>query len=142
MKLTQIQKEWETDSPIDITEIALAAADIPRLHSKYQILLTNENIWISKLQETLKTRSREIRKEIESGGFDSDTIKGDYLEMKNRITMKQDIEALVSQNAEIMKLQSQIVMSREKINFLESVIKILMQRTYQIKNIIEAMKEY
>ena len=54
--------------------------------------------------------------------------------------LKNDIEAYIHADEEVIKNKFKIMMSEEKVNYLESIIKTLNNRNFLIKNAIDWRK--
>jgi len=63
----------------------------------------------------------------------------DPIENEKRI-LKEQIRYFIDADKELLKLQTKIEYQKEKVDFLESILKMLNNRTFQIKNIIEWKK--
>jgi hypothetical protein len=58
MKLSEIQKEWEKDAPINELNLGTEATRVPILHSKYLSILGNSKLQLRKAESSYyNTRS-------------------------------------------------------------------------------------
>ena len=135
MNLEEIQSEWEKDSKIDRTELGEESIKIPSLHSKYYQMYSRERLQQARLVETLKLL-RKDKWDYYSGNLDKDELeeKGWYpFQMK---VLKSDIPMYIDSDQEIVESNLKVAYSKEKVDFLEAIIRTLNLRSYQINNAI------
>jgi len=136
MNLEQISEEWRKDSPIDSTELAIASLKIPELHSKYLKIYFGERQRMKGLEFQLKELS--IKKyEHYNGRLSYDELEELGWQPFVKKLMKNEIDMYIDSDKDIMAITMKIAAQKEKIEFLEEVIKNLNQRNFQIKNAIE-----
>ena len=135
MNLEEIQNEWDKDSKIDRTELGEESIKIPVLHSKYYQMYSRERLQQARLVETLKLL-RKDKWDYYSGNLDKDELeeKGWYpFQMK---VLKSDIPMYIDSDQEIVESNLKVAYSKEKVDFLEAIIRTLNLRSYQINNAI------
>ena len=135
MNLEEIQNEWEKDSKIDRTELGQESIKIPALHSKYYQMYSRERLQQARLVETLKLL-RKDKWDYYSGNLDKGELeeKGWYpFQMK---VLKSDIPMYIDSDQEIVESNLKVAYSKEKVDFLEAIIRTLNLRSYQINNAI------
>lgn len=139
MKLDEIMTEWESDSKIDKSELALESLRIPELHHKYYKIFTHEALVLRKLKsdhDVLKFQKWEFytqgpTKETKDQGWEFPAI--------GKI-IKSEVELYMSADPDIIKSNLSIAHQTEKVQALESILKTIANRTFQIKNAIEFLK--
>lgn len=136
MKLEEIQQLWEKDSTIDRTELGEESLKIPQLHSKYFKIFSSERMTLRKLESDLKVLHKQ-KFEYYSGTLDEQTMKENGWEPNPLRILRTDLPIYLESDKEYSVLQLRIEMQKEKIDFLESIIKSLSTRGYQIKSAIE-----
>jgi hypothetical protein len=72
-----------------------------------------------------------------SGKADPDVYKDDPFDHK---VLKPDIDKYMDADTDIIKSVSKIEYYQTMLNFLDSILKTILNRTYQIKNAIEYMR--
>ena len=135
MNLEEIQNEWDKDSKIDRTELGEESIKIHALHSKYYQMYSRERLQQARLVETLKLL-RKDKWDYYSGNLDKDELeeKGWYpFQMK---VLKSDIPMYIDSDQEIVESNLKVAYSKEKVDFLEAIIRTLNLRSYQINNAI------
>ena len=135
--LDSIQKMWETDSVIDPDNLHTESLNIPVLHAKY-FDLYNTIFLLRKKAEQQKRNIRHERYEYYSGKADPDV----YVEnpfpkkIRDKDTMQKYLDADEKLSTVCLKIDYYDTM----LVYIESILKMIQNRTYQIKNAIEYMK--
>lgn len=136
MNLDEIQTLWETDSKIDPDNLHEESIKIPSLHSKYYKIYNN----ILLLKKMEESKLKVLKKEkwmYYSGKADPEIYKETPFDHK---VLKPDIERYMDADSELIKASSKIDYYQAMINYLDSILKTILNRTYQIKNAIEFMR--
>ena len=136
MKFDELHQLWEKDSCIDRTELGEESLRIPQLHSKYFKLYSAERMTLRKLESELKVLYR-LKFEYYSGTLDQDTLEEKGWSPNPLRILRTDLPMYLESDNEYSNLQLKIDIQKEKVDFLESVIKSLHTRGYQIKSAIE-----
>lgn len=139
MKLEEIQLLWEQDSKIDRTELGEESLRIPQLHSKYFKLFSSERLLLRKLEDDYN-KLFVLKSEYYNGSICEEDLKANGWEPFMLKILKSDIPTYMRADNDISKLQLRIDMQNEKVDFLESIIKNLPARGYQIKSAIDWIK--
>ena len=132
--LPTIQQMWEKDSKIDIDNLHTESLNIPVLHSKYYDIYNNLML-LRKKAEQQKKNTRHERYEYYSGKADPDVYIKDPFpkKIRDKDTMSKYLDADEKLSGVSLKIEYYDVM----ILYLESILKQISNRTYQIKNSIE-----
>lgn len=136
MKLEDIQAAWKEDSNIDRTELGEESLKIPQLHSKYFNMFSLERMTLKKLEADYKRMLR-LKHEYYTGVISEEDLKEQGWEPFQLKILRTDLNMYLDSDADIQQLQLRIEMQKEKVDFLESAIKSLTVRGYQIKAAIE-----
>lgn len=136
MKLEEIQQHWDQDSNIDRSELGEESLRIPQLHSKYFKIFSTERMTLRKLEADLKVLHKQ-KFEYYNGTLDEDTLKSNGWDPNPLKILRTDLPMYLESDKEYSTLQLRIEMQKEKIDFVESIIKSLTTRGYQIKSAIE-----
>jgi hypothetical protein len=139
MKLEDILTEWEKDSKIDNTELADESLKIPQLHSKYYKMYLAERLQCKKMKSEFKQLYR-TKFEYYNGTISDEELNDLGWEPFALRVLKADIPIYIDADSDLITLQSKIDIQEEKVNFLESAIKSLTARGYNIKSAIEWIK--
>ena len=134
INLDKIQSMWQEDCKIDIDNMHEESIKVPQLHSKYHEILNNLILLRTKAQKIQKSVRHE-RYEYYSGKADPEVYEKEPFPKKVRdkdaIIRYMDADDRVSDAN--LKVEYYDVM----INYTESILKQISNRTYQIKNSIE-----
>ena len=136
MKLDDIYQEWEKDSDINRIELGDEALRIPKLHHKYFKIFTQERLTLRKLEFDLKQLKLEKYEFFTQGPTPEQHEKGWKLPPQGKI-LKSDANNYVDADPDVINIALRIGMQLEKIELLESVIKTLTNRGFNIKSAIE-----
>ncbi len=136
MKIDDIYAEWEKDSQINRSELGEEALNIPKLHHKYFKIFTNERLLLRKQEAELKQLKLEKLEFYTLGPTEETHAKGWRLPPQGKI-LKSEVNNYIDADADIIQLTLKIGIQNEKIALLESIIKSLTARGFNIKAAIE-----
>lgn len=136
MTLEELFDVWAVDSKIDRTELGEESIKIPQLHHKYYKLFSIERLGMVKLQEDLRMLKKDLF-EYYNGNMSRDELLDRQWEQNPLKILKSDISTYIDSNKEVVDLNLKIAYAKEKVEFLESVIRSLNNRGYQLKNAID-----
>lgn len=139
MKLEEILELWKEDSNVDVVEIGDEAMKIAKLHHKYFQILVNERMILRQFEADMKKLKLEKYEFFTQGPNEETQEKGWKLPAKGLI-LKADIPMYMDADPDMIRLSLRIGMQQEKIELLESVIKIIMNRGYNLKVALEWQK--
>ena len=139
MKLEEIQEVWSIDSEIDDFELDAELLKITKLHSKYYKMFSNENMMLYKLESELKLLQLDKFEFYTQGNTKETMEKGWTLPAKGMV-IKSEVPMYMEADRDIIKLNLKIALQREKVEFLESIIKTFNNRGFNIKSAIEFRK--
>ena len=134
INLDKIQSMWQEDCKIDIDNMHEESIKIPQLHSKYHEILNNLILLRTKAQKIQKSVRHE-RYEYYSGKADPEVYEKEPFPKKVR-----DKEALIrymDADDRVSDANLKVEYYDVMINYTESILKQISNRTYQIKNSIE-----
>jgi len=135
--LDYIQKMWEKDSKMDIDNLHTESLNIPSIHAKY-FDLYNTIFLLRKKAEQQKRNIRHERYEYYSGKADPDV----YVEnpFPKKIRDKDTMQKYLDADEKLSTVCLKIDYYDTILVYIESILKMIHNRTYQIKNAIEYMK--
>lgn len=136
MNIDEITEIWKEDSNIDRTELGDEALKIPSLHQKYYKIYINEKLILRKQEASLKQLKLDKYEFFSQGPNEETQAKGWKLPAKGLI-LKTDIPMYIDADADIINMTLKIGYQQEKVDFLESIIKSLNNRGYNIKSAID-----
>jgi hypothetical protein len=135
--LESIQEMWEKDAKIDPDNLHTESLNIPILHAKYFDLYNNVNL--------LKKRAEHQRKQIRHERYEYFTGKADpdvYIEnpFPKKIRDKETLQGYLDSDEKLSQVVLKIEYYETLLNYIDSILKVIQNRTYQIKNAIEFIK--
>ncbi len=136
MDIDEIQTLWKEDSQIDDDNLHGESTRIPALHAKYYQIL-NKMILLKKMEETKFKISIKEKWQYYTGKADPEIYIDKPFDYK---VLRQDIDKYMDADPDLIKISSKIEYYQVMINFLDSILKTINNRTYQIKNAIEWQK--
>lgn len=132
--LEKIQEMWEKDSKIDPDNLHIESLNTPSLHSKY-FEIYNNILLLKKKAEQQKRNIRHQKYEYYTGKADPDV----YIEnpfpkkIRDKDTLQKYMDADENLSQASLKVEYYDVM----LQYLQDILKMIHNRTYQIKNAIE-----
>ena len=134
INLDKIQSMWQEDCKIDIDNMHEESIKVPQLHSKYHEILNNLILLRTKAQKIQKSVRHE-RYEYYSGKADPEVYEKEPFPKKVR-----DKDALIrymDADERVSDANLKVEYYDVMINYTESILKQVSNRSYQIKNSIE-----
>ena len=126
---------WAEDSKIDRTELGEESIKIPQLHHKYYKMYSLERLNLVKLQEEMKILKKD-KVEYYTGTMAEEDLKERGWQPNPLRILKTDIPVHMEADKDFVDLNLKIAYNKEKVEFLEAVVKTLNIRSYQINNAI------
>ena len=139
MNLDQIRKMAQEDIPMDKTELDVESMKTPQLHNKYLILYTDEKLILTKLNSELKVLERN-KWLYYTGKMSQEQLEEYGWEPFDLNILKTDIDRFMQADGDIITLSNKVALQKEKVNYLENVIKIINNRQWSIRSTIDWLK--
>ena len=140
MKLTDIQDMWKEDSKIDETNLGRESIRTPLLHSKYINLLANSKLAVRKA-ESEYLMLRRIKYRYYRGELTAIELQSLQWEQWQGVKpIKNEMDEFLQTDADLIKSQDKVEYLKTITYQLESIIKSLGSRTWDIKGGIEWTK--
>ena len=135
--LETIQEMWEKDAKIYRDNLHDESLNIPSLHAKY-FQIYNTIFLLRKKAEQQRKNIRHERYEYFSGKADPDVYVQNPFpkKIRDKDTMTKYLDADEKLSNASLKIEYYDTM----LTYLESILKVIQNRTYQIKNAIEFMR--
>lgn len=137
MDIYELREAWEEDSPLDLLDLAEAAASVPQLHAKYLNYLSDARLMLRrKIANQLRLqRAKEsyymgtmTRDELQEWGWDPYQLSK---------PTKTDLAKILTLDEDMIKSEDKVDYWRTVVGFLESVMKAIGQRSWDVRNAIE-----
>jgi len=135
--LEDLQEMWEKDAKIDRDNLHEESLNVPSLHAKY-FELYNTIFLLRKKAEQQRKNIRHERYEYFSGKADPEVYQKDPFgkKIRDKDTMTKYLDADEKLSNSSLKIDYYDTM----LVYLESILKVIQNRTFQIKNAIEFMR--
>jgi|TARA_R110000765_G_scaffold409805_1_gene508226 hypothetical protein len=139
MNLEDIRRLVGADVKMDKTELDLESIKTPQLHNKYLILFSDEKLILGKLKSDFNILRKNkwlyytgklSLEQLEDFGWDTFDLN----------ILKSDIDKFLDGDDDMITLANRILLQQEKVNYLESVIKIINNRQWNIRSAIDWLK--
>lgn len=140
MKFGAIKDEWKKDQEIDPTNVGNAALETVKITTKYLDILSKEKFRLKKMKEDHRQLEHDTREYF---------MKRDTKEVRERLGKTEGFagKILKSEVRDFVDVENSVVDSRllisaqeEKIDYLNSIIKLLNERNWAIKHYIDWQK--
>ena len=142
MKLESIQELWTSDCILDDLQLDAESKRIPELHNKYFKIFSDEKLRLVKHESKMKELSK-LKWLYYTGKLDKDSLdrlEWEPFELEIKSRNKLDLDRFLNSDKDTIEMQEKIEYQKEKINYLESIIKTVINRNFLIKNIIDWRK--
>lgn len=138
MTIDEIFELWDVDSKIDRNDLGREAIDIPKLHNKYYRIYIQEKLKLIGQESELKQLSA-LRYDFYTGTIDNDTLKNkgwydEFIDIGRKTTLKSEIPRLLEADKYVVDKTLKISIQREKVALLDSIIKSLVNRGFNIRD--------
>lgn len=139
MTIDEILELWKDDSNIDITELANEAIKIPKLHHKYYEIYVKERLLCKKYESQYKQLKLDKYEFYSQGPNEESIEKGWELPAKG-VLLKQDIPMYMEADKDLINMSLKIGYQQEKVDLIESILKSLNSRGFNVKAAIDFIK--
>ena len=133
MDLEQLQLEVDKDLKINDTELDLESLKTPQLHNKYMKHYTKFKLLLTRTEDELRTMKRD-KWEYYTGKADPSVYQAKPFDLK---IMRTDIDKYLEADEDLQRLSQKIAYLITVVDFLDKTIRVIVNRTYTIKNAIE-----
>jgi hypothetical protein len=139
MNIEQIKAQAELDTAIDVNHLDEESTKVPQIHNKYLCILMDEKLLLEKYESNLKILKRD-KWLYYSGKLSEEELKRKGWEPFDLNILKQDLDRFIDSDMEVITLSNKLFLQKEKVNYIESVIKIISNKMWNIRSAIEWIK--
>jgi len=136
MKLDEIHNMWSQDCEMNRIELGEEALKIPKLHSKYLRMFSDERMLLRKLEEDRSTLKL-LKIDYYRGVLPEEDLRANGWEPFRLSVLKSDLPMYLDADQDIVKINLKISVQQEKVDTLEAIIKSISNRGYLIKSAID-----
>jgi len=139
MNIQQIKAQAELDTAIDINHLDDESSKIPQLHNKYLCMLMDEKLILERYESELKVLRRD-KWLYYSGKMSEEELKERGWEPFDLAILKNELDRFIESDASVINLSNKVFLQKEKVNYIESVAKIISNKIWNIRSSIEWIK--
>lgn len=139
MKLENILDMWTEDCQMDKTELGEEALKIPKLHSRYLRMFSEERLLLRKMEEDRRELIK-VKHDYYRGVLPEEDLKANGWEPNRISILKSDLPMHLDADQDVIKQNLKMAIQQEKVDTLESIIKSISNRGYLIKSAIDYEK--
>jgi hypothetical protein len=139
MKLDDIMSHWEKDSSFDRTELGEESLKTPKLHQKYYKIYVQERLQLQKLESEYKELYK-LKFEYFMGSIADDDLKEHGWHPNPLKILRQDMPMHMDADQDIIAISLRMGLQNEKIDYVKSILSMINNRGFQIKNAIDFEK--
>lgn len=138
MKLEEIEALWEKDIKIDRTELDAESLKIPSLHGKYYKIYLREKVQL-KAEDQAYKQFYKLKHEYYTGKLSQSELN-EFGWEPFQFVLKNDLQVYMDADKELCERLLKLNVQKEKVQFLEDIIKTLNTRGFLIKNAIDFIR--
>ena len=139
MNIERIREMVEVDLKMDGTELADESIRIPQLHNKYLNIFHDENLVLRKYETDYKILRRQ-KWEYYSGKMSEDDLKSFGWQPFYHRILRQDLDVYLESDSDLLKIQSKVELQKQKVEYIDSLLKGINGRQWIIRNAIDWKK--
>jgi len=139
MTMDELRKMATDDLSMDETELDKESMRTPQIHNKYLILYTDEKLILGKIQSDLYKLKKD-KWLYYTGKMTKDDLDDRGWETFDLNILKTDIDKFLNSDDDVISLSNRILFQKEKVEYLESIIKIINNRQWSIRAAIDWLK--
>ena len=135
MTLEEIEALWSEDIHIEKTRLGDESLKIPKLHAKYYHIYIREKLTLGKMVEDQR-ELQYILEQFFSKTLTDQELENYGLEYGEKKILKPDIPKAVTNYKDMVTLNMKLLMQKEKVEFLKSIMDMIKNRSFQIKDAV------
>lgn len=139
MNIEEIVSLWDKDSKLDETELGEEATKIPKLHNKYLKIFMGERIALFKMKGERNKLKKNLL-EYYLGELDRDELAELGRDQFYKKLLKNEVDNYLEADDLYIEINLKVAMQQEKVDYLDSIIRSLNNRNFQIKSAIDWYK--
>ena len=139
MNLNDLKAMVADDIVMDDTELDIESLRTPQLHNKYLNFYHDEKLILVKQEEEYKKLYR-LKWEYYTGKLDQESLDTLNWEPFQLNILKADIDKYLNADEDLSLIRMRLSYTKEKVDYLESIIKIISNRQWNIRSAIDWRK--
>lgn len=139
MNLDELKTMIKTDLEIDQTALDAESSRTPQLHNKYLVMFMDERLKLKRMASELSVLRRN-KWLYYTGRMSKEELAQFGWEPFELNILKTEADEMIESDVEYIKASEKVNFQEEKVSYLESVIKIVQNRQWQIRAMIDWLK--
>ena len=139
MNLSDLYEMVQSDLNIDKTELDTESLKTPQLHNKYLIMHSQEKLKLEQLFSERKIKRRD-KWLYYTGKMSEEQLRFHGWEPFDLSILKTDVDRFIDADEDIIRLSAKIVLQEEVVTYLESVVKVISNRQWNIRAALDWIK--
>ena len=139
MNLDELKVMIKKDLDIDQTALDAESSRTPQLHNKYLVMFMDEKLKLKRMNSELSVLRRN-KWLYYTGRMSQEELTQFGWEPFELNILKTEADGMIESDADYIKASEKVNFQEEKVNYLESVIKIVQNRQWQIRAMIDWLK--
>ena len=139
MKIEDIREMINQDTKINSGSLDTEATNIPQIHNKYLCLLMDEKLVLTKYESDLRILNKN-KWLYYSGKMSQEQLKILSWEVFELALLRTDVDRFIESDTDIIVLQNKCVMQREKVSYIEQVVKLIANKIWNIRAALDWIK--
>jgi hypothetical protein len=135
MTLNELIEQAKQDMAFDDTELDKESLRIPQLHNKYLNFYHEEKLRFQGYK-TNYSRMFKLKWEYYTGKLSEDQLKELGWEPFDLKILRQDVDIYLDADKDLVELKNKMSIQEEKVEYLSSVLKGIMNRQFHIRDAI------
>ncbi len=139
MTLDELKSMIKKDLEIDQTALDAESSRTPQIHNKYLVMFMDEKLKLKRMENELSVLRRNkwlyytgrmSKEELDQHGWEPFELN----------ILKNEADQMIESDNDYIKASEKVNFQQEKVNYLEDVVKIVNNRQWQIRSIIDWLK--
>jgi hypothetical protein len=139
MNLDELKVMIKKDLDIDQTALDAESSRTPQIHNKYLVMFMDEKLKLKRMNNELSVLRRN-KWLYYTGRMSQEELTQFGWEPFQLNILKTEADDMIESDADYIKASEKVNFQEEKVNYLESVIKIVQNRQWQIRAMIDWLK--
>jgi len=135
MTLNEIIEQAKQDMSFDDTELDQESLRIPQLHNKYLNFYHEERLRLQGYKSNY-SKMFKLKWEYYTGKLSEEQLKNLGWEPFDLKILRQDVDIYLEADTELVELKNKMSIQEEKVEYINSVLKGIMNRQFHIRDAI------
>jgi len=139
MNFDELKNMIKKDLEIDQTALDAESSRTPQIHNKYLVMYMDEKLKLRRMENELSVLRRNkwlyytgrmSKEELDQFGWEPFELN----------ILKNEADQMIESDSDYIKASEKVNFQSERVNYLEDVVKIVNNRQWQIRSIIDWLK--